>query len=106
MFGRAGSAAERQTRRNEDRSILDSVLQEARSLKTKVGAPDRVRLDNYLEHVREIERRIQKAEAHNATQVTSLNAPLGVPESFEEHMDLMFDLLVVAYQSDLTRIFT
>jgi hypothetical protein len=106
MFGRAGSPAERQTRRSEDRSILDSILQEARSLKTKVGAPDRVRLDNYLENVREIERRIQKTEAHNASAVTSLNAPLGVPESFEEHMDLMFDLLVVAYQSDLTRVFT
>ena len=106
MFGRAGSPAERQARRNEDRSILDSILQEARSLKTKVGAPDRARLDNYLENVREIERRIQKTEAHNATAVTSLNAPLGVPESFEEHMDLMFDLLVVAYQSDLTRVFS
>ena len=106
MFGRAGSAAERQVRRSEDRSILDSILQEARSLRTKVATPDRVRLDNYLENVREIERRIQKTEARNSTEVTSLNAPLGVPESFEEHMGLMFDLLVVAYQSDLTRVFT
>jgi hypothetical protein len=106
MFGRAGSPAERQVRRTEDRSILDSILEEARSLRTKVGAPDRTRLDNYLENVREIERRIQKTEARNATEVTALNAPLGVPESFEEHMGLMFDLLVVAYQSDLTRIFT
>jgi hypothetical protein len=63
-------------------------------------------LDNYLENVRELERRIQKTEAHNATAVTPLNAPLGVPESFEEHMGLMFDLLVIAYQSDLTRVFT
>jgi len=60
MFGRAGSAADRKIRRSEDRSILDSVLQEARSLRTKVGVPDRVRLDNYLENIREIERRIQK----------------------------------------------
>src|SRR5499426_2358343 len=106
MFGRAGSAENRKARRAEDRNILDSVLQEARTLRTKVGAPDRVRLDNYLENVREIERRIQRTEARNATEVTPLNAPLGVPESFEEHMGLMFDLLVVAYQSDLTRIFT
>jgi hypothetical protein len=106
MFGRAGSAAERQVRRSEDRSILDSILQEARTLRTKVGTPDRVRLDNYMENLREIERRIQKTEARNASEVTALNAPLGVPESFEEHMNLMFDLLVVAYQSDLTRIFT
>lgn len=106
MFGRAGSAADRQARRSEDRSILDSILKEASSLKTKVGAPDRVRLDSYLDNVREIERRIQKTEAHNANGATTLKAPLGVPESFEEHMGLMFDLLVVAYQSDLTRIFT
>jgi len=106
MFGRAGSAADRKIRRSEDRSILDSILQEATSLRTKVGTPDRVRLDNYLENVREIERRIQRTEARNATEVTALNAPLGIPESFEEHMRLMFDLLVVAYQADLTRIFT
>jgi hypothetical protein len=106
MFGRAGSPADRKIRRTEDRSILDSILQEARSLRTKVGAPDRARLDNYLENIREIERRIQRTEARNATEVTTLDAPLGVPESFEEHMGLMFDLLVVAYQSDLTRIFT
>jgi hypothetical protein len=106
MFGRAGTPADRQIRRSQDRSILDSILQEARALQAKVGAPDRVRLDNYLDNVREIERRIQKAEARNATEVTALNAPLGVPESFEDHMNLMFDLLVVAYQADLTRIFT
>jgi hypothetical protein len=106
MFGRAGSPADRKVRRSEDRSILDSILQEARSLRTKVGAPDRARLDNYLENVREIERRIQKTEARNAAEVTAVNAPLGVPDSVEEHTGLMFDLLVVAYQSDLTRIFT
>jgi hypothetical protein len=106
MFGRAGSPADRRIRRNEDRSILDSILQEARALQTKVGAPDRVRLDNYLDNIREIERRIQLTEARNATAVTALDAPLGIPESFDAHMTLMFDLLVVAYQSDLTRIFT
>src|SRR5262245_4539969 len=106
MFGRAGTPASRQTRRNEDRSILDSILQEARSLRARVGATDRVRLDGYLDKVREIERRIQKAESRNAGEVTALNAPLGIPEAFEEHMALMFDLLLVAYQSDLTRVFT
>src|SRR6185369_15062678 len=60
MFGRAGSAADRKIRQSEDRSILDSILVEANSLRTKVGAPDRVRLDNYLADIREIERRIQK----------------------------------------------
>lgn len=105
MFGRAGSPVDRQVRRSEDRSILDSILQEARSLRNKVGTPDRARLDNYLDHIREIERRIQRTEARNSAE-TTLNAPLGVPESFEEHMKLMFDLLLVAYQSDLTRVFT
>jgi hypothetical protein len=106
MFGRAGSSADRQVRRSEDRSILDSILQEARMLQTKVGARDRVRLDNYLENVREIERRIQKTEQRNAKEVTALEAPLGVPESVEEHIGLMFDLLVVAWQADLTRVFS
>jgi len=106
MFGRAGSPADRKIRRSEDRSILDSILKEATTLRAKVGTPDRVRVDNYMENLREIERRIQKTEARNAAEVTTLDAPLGVPESFEEHMGLMFDLLVVAYQSDLTRIFT
>ena len=106
MFGRAGSPADRKIRRSEDRSILDSILQEAGALRTRVGAPDRVRLDSYLENIREIERRIQRTEARNATAVTALDAPIGIPESFEDHMGLMFDLLVVAYQSDLTRIFT
>src|SRR5262249_52314062 len=83
MFGRAGSPADRQVRRSEDRSILDSILQEARMLQTKVGAPDRVRLDNYLENVREIERRIQKVEKRNAREVTTLGGPIGVPESLQ-----------------------
>jgi hypothetical protein len=106
MFGRAGNPEVRKVRQSEDRSILDSIMQETRSLRTKVGAPDRVRLDNYLENVREIERRIQKTEKRNVGQVAAIDAPLGVPESFEEHMGLMFDLLAVAYQSDLTRIFS
>jgi hypothetical protein len=106
MFGRAGNPEVRKVRKSEDRSILDSILQETRSLRSKVGPPDRVRLDNYLENVREIERRIQKTEKRNAAEVTAIDAPLGVPESFEEHMGLMFDLLVVAYQSDLTRVFS
>jgi len=106
MFGRAGSATDRQIRRTEDRSILDSILQEARALQSKVAAPDRVRLDNYLENLREIERRIQKAEKRNTTDVTALNAPVGIPETFEEHMALMYDLLAVALQSDMTRVFS
>jgi hypothetical protein len=106
MFGRAGTDAERQARIQEDRSILDSVREEARELQRRVGAPDRVRLNDYMDHVREIERRIQRTEAHNANRVITLDAPLGVPETFEEHATLMFELAAVAIQADLTRVVT
>ena len=71
-----------------------------------MGAADRNRLDGYLENVREIERRIQKTVARGSTDADTITAPIGIPESFEEHMRMMFDLLVVAYQADLTRVFT
>jgi hypothetical protein len=106
LFGRAGTAQQRSARLAEDRSILDSIAEDAGSLKRTVGARDRVRLDQYLEHIREIERRIQRSERTNATRETAIDAPLGIPESFEEHVALMFDLLAVAYQADLTRVFT
>ncbi|HZF29054.1 MAG TPA: DUF1552 domain-containing protein [Gammaproteobacteria bacterium] len=106
LFGRAGSPEDRRRRMQEDRSILDSVTEEARALQSAIGAPDRNRLDDYLENVREIERRIQRTEARGAAELSTLTAPVGIPESFEEHIGLMFDLLAVAYQADLTRIFT
>jgi hypothetical protein len=106
MFGRAGTTAERLARMKEDRSILDSVTEEARDLQRRVGPKDRSRLNDYLDHVREIERRIQRTEAQNSKKVVALDAPLGVPEKFEDHAALMFDLLAVAYQSDLTRVFS
>jgi hypothetical protein len=106
MFGRAGSAKQRLARMREDRSILDSIAGEARALQQRLGGQDRARLDEYLGTVREIERRIQTTEAKSATDVTAVAAPVGVPESFEDHAALMFDLLAVAYQADLTRVFT
>jgi hypothetical protein len=106
LFGRAGTLEDRVRRMQEDRSILDSISEEAQDLKHAVSAPDRRRLDDYLENLREIERRIARTEARNSTEITSLIAPVGIPESFEEHMGLMFDLLAVAYQADLTRVFT
>ena len=106
MFGRAGTTAEREARMKEDRSILDSITDEARDLQRKVGARDRSRLGDYLDHVREIERRIQRTEAQNSKRVLTLDAPLGVPDTFESHAALMFDLLAVAYQSDITRVFS
>lgn len=106
MFGRAGTPAQRAARMRENRSILDSITDEARALQGRVAPQDRARIGDYLENVREIERRIQQAEAKNATDVTAVNAPVGVPSTFEDHAAMMFDLLAVAYQADLTRIFT
>jgi hypothetical protein len=106
MFGRAGDASARLERMRENRSILDSIVGEARQLQNRLGPQDRARLDEYMGSVREIERRIEKTETRNATSVTSLSAPVGVPEAFEDHAALLFDLLAVAYQADLTRVFT
>ena len=106
LFGRAGTPAERVRRRQQDLSILDSIGEEARSLQRAVPARDRGRLDDYLANVREIERRIARAETRSAANVESFATPVGIPESFEEHMRLMFDLLAIAYQADLTRVFT
>jgi len=106
LFGEPGSAAQRNARTRRDRSILDFVTQEANALQSGLGTRDRARLDQYLDNVREIERRIQRTEAHNSAQVTTIDAPIGIPESFEEHMGLMYDLLAVAYEADLTRVFT
>jgi hypothetical protein len=105
MFGRAGDPSARITRMKENRSILDSIGAEARALQRKVTPADRVRLDAYLDNVREIERRIQRTESRNASDVT-LPAPIGIPETFEEHAALMFELLAVAYEADMTRVFT
>lgn len=106
MFGRAGSPAQRMARMREDRSILDSITDEVRDLQQRISASDRTRLGEYLTDIREIERRIQQTETKNATTVTPIDAPIGVPPTFEEHAALMFDLLAVAYQADLTRVFT
>jgi hypothetical protein len=106
MFGRPGTEAERAARRVRDRSILDLVKEQATALQADLGSADRARLGDYLDNVREIERRIQRTEAYNRTQVESVNVPIGIPESFEDHLTLMYELLTVAYQSDLTRVFT
>jgi Protein of unknown function (DUF1552) len=106
LFGAAGTAADRQARVAKERSILDSVAEEAGSLQQGLGPRDRIRLGDYLDNLREIERRIQRQEARGATQVDAPDAPIGVPDSFDEHVALLFDLLAVAYQADITRVFT
>ena len=106
LFGRPGSAAERAARFSRTRSILDLVAAQASDLQRSLDARDRARLDDYLQHVREIERRIERAESRNAADVSAVSVPAGVPDAFEEHLGLMYDLLVLAYQSDVTRVFT
>jgi hypothetical protein len=106
LFGDGGSDAQRRRVAEEDQSILDAITEEARHLRLQLGAHDKARLSDYLDNIREIERRIQQAESQNSKDVTLIDKPLGIPESFEEHTALMFDLLTLAYQADLTRVFT
>jgi len=106
LFGDGSNAAERAQRKTEDRSILDSVTREAAQLNTGLGRRDRTIVSEYLDNVREIERRIQKAEKQVASQVEVPDSPIGVPESFDEHAKLMFDLQVLAYRAEITRVST
>jgi hypothetical protein len=106
MFGRPGTPEDRLARMQADQSILDSVRQDVASLQRGLGARDRGRLNEYLEHVREIETRIQRAERQATTEIKVPEAPIGVPASFEEHVGVMFELMAVAYEADLTRVFT
>jgi hypothetical protein len=105
MFGQGGSPAQRAARVRDERSMLDSVAAEARLLQRNLDARDRQRVSDYLDNLREIERRIQRAESRGKTDVT-LDVPVGVPDSFEEHVGLMYDLMAVAYRADVTRVFT
>ena len=106
MFGRPGSTEERVARMRQNRSILDSVRGDVSSLETGLGARDRVRLDQYLDHVREIEARIQRAEKQATTEVLVPSAPIGIPDSWAEHASTLFDLMAVAWEADLTRVFS
>ncbi len=108
LFGVGGSSAERAERRRTRRSILDFVSGEMSTLKTNLGPEDRIRLDRYLEDIREVERRIQQVEARNTSgEVRALpEAPAGVPDSFAEHVRLMFDIQALAFAADITRVFS
>jgi hypothetical protein len=89
-----------------DRSLLDSVTDKADRLGRRIGTADRAKLGEYLEAVRDVERRIQRAEQQGATDVPLVDQPSGIPAAFADHVKLMFDLQVLAYQSDLTRVIT
>ena len=105
LFGDGANEAQRIARRRATASILDGIMGKVNDLKKGLGPSDRSRLDDYLEDVREIERRIQKAEQSNAAQGISLpSAPVGVPDSWVEHVKLMSDLQILAFRADVTRV--
>jgi hypothetical protein len=106
LFGDGGSGEARRKQLREDRSILDAIVDEAQALQGKLSASDRSRVADYLDDVREIERRIQRTESQQQSDVQLVDKPLGIPDSFGDHAALMFDLLLVAWQTDLTRVFT
>lgn len=107
VFGEAGPASVRLAAARKKRSILDSVANEAKSLQASLGTRDQQRLSDYLDNLREIERRIQQAEAHQQKgESNKMDTPVGVPDSFDDHVGLMFDVLAAAFQADVTRVFT
>jgi hypothetical protein len=108
LFGDSGTsdASVRQARFRRSSSVLDSVLEKTGRLQKRLAPDDRAKLGEYLDSVRDVERRLQRAEAQVAKEIPELESPAGIPVSYDEHAKLMFDLQVLAYQTDLTRIIT
>lgn len=106
LFGEGGTAAEQLDHLQEDRSVLDTITHQVKGLEGRLGPRDRTRVSEYLENVREIERRIQRASKQAGSQLSVPDAPVGIPDSWDEHAKLMFDLLALSYQADISRIFT
>jgi hypothetical protein len=105
LFGDGGTPEARLAQMKKDRSILDWVTGSLQRLERRLGPADRRAVSDYLDTVRDVETRIQKAEANNATSpLPALEQPGGVPDGFEEHADLLLDLLLLAYQADVTRV--
>src|SRR5579884_2544247 len=106
LFGDGGTAAQRAARARREASILDSVAEEARSLAGSLGAGDRGKLSEYLDSVRDIEQRIQSAETQGGQSIELPERPIDVPDSFDEYTKLMLDLQTLAFQADITRVFS
>src|SRR5213076_2913416 len=108
LFGEGGSLAERRAALRRRASLLDLISEDIASLKRQLGPADQAKIAEYLDTVREVERRIQKAEADAATSSlpADLDRPLGVPAAYADHAKLMFDLQVLALQGDITRVVT
>jgi hypothetical protein len=106
MFGDAKTKEQRLAQMREDQSILDSIREQERALTRGLGASDRARVSDYLDTVREIERRLQTAEKQVASSVAQPDMPIGVPDLYDDHVELMFDLMTIAYQAEITRVAT
>jgi hypothetical protein len=107
LFGDGGSAADRGAELRKNASLLDWVQEDIARLQRKLGPGDRTKVSEYLDTVREVERRIQKAEAETAdSHMPDLDRPVGVPAAYADHARLMFDLQVLALQADVTRVIT
>jgi hypothetical protein len=107
MFGDGGTLSERQADLRQSASILDGLSSGITSLQKRLGAGDRTRVAGYLDAIREVERRIQRAEQQDPDALpTSLERPIGAPQNWEDHVKLMFELQVLAFQADITRVIT
>jgi len=108
LFGASDSTDPkvRAARLHQDRSILDSVMDRVKELQRRLGAADNRRVNDYLTSLRDVERRIQKTEEQSAKEVPDVARPAGIPESFDDHAHLLYDLQLLAYQSDITRVST
>src|SRR5687768_352137 len=106
MFGDGSTAEQRTARRKRDQSILDSLNGSLNRLRGNVSAADRLRLDDYAQNVREIERRLDIAMKASSVAPENIEVPVGVPQTFDEHIKLQFDLLALAFQADITRVGT
>src|SRR5262249_47572473 len=99
----------RASRLQQDRSILDSITDRVRTLQRKLGPGDNRKVNDYLESLRDVERRIRKAEEQNVSgskEIPGMDQPAGIPDSFERHVGLLYDLQLLAFQADLTRVTT
>src|SRR5437868_2797443 len=106
MFGDGSTVEQRAARRKRDGSILDSLRGSLARLRSDVSSEDKSRLDKYQEDVREIERRLQIAMKASTVAPTDMSVPVGIPQTFDEHIKLQFDLLALAFQADITRVGT
>ena len=106
LFGDGGSHEERRALRQAQRSILDSISESAVRLQNRLGRNDRDRMDQYLDGIRETEQRIEKIEQQGDIVLSAAELPIGIPDLFDDHVKLMFDLQVLAYQADISRVIT